>query len=68
MKKCVNITDGTTYSSNDYYNANLGNWKLLDIITLRLKPQITMNKGFFSSIAYIHQCLPYLEKHYFNKD
>ncbi len=68
LKKWVNITDGTTYSSNYYYNVNLGNWKLLDISTLRLKPQITMNKGFFSSLAYIHQCLPYLEQHYFNKD
>ena len=68
LKKWVNINDGTTYSSVDYYNAQLGNWKLLNKDTLRYKPEITMNKGFFSSLAYIHQCLPYLEQHYFNKD
>ena len=68
MNKTANIADINNYYSNDYYNANLGNWKLLDINTLRLKPQITMNKGFFSSIVYIHQCLPYLEEHYFNKN
>lgn len=68
MNKIVNTTDCNCYCSDNYYNAQLGNWKLLDINTLRLKPQITMNKGFFSSIAYIHQCLPYLEEHYFNKN
>ena len=39
LKKWVKITDGTTYSSSDYYNVNLGNWKLLDKDILRLKPQ-----------------------------
>lgn len=68
LKKWVKITDGTSYSSIEFYNAQLGNWKLLDMDSLRLKPEITMNKGFFSAFAYIHQCLPYLEKEYFNKD
>jgi hypothetical protein len=68
LKKWVNINDGTSYSSIEFYNAQLGNWKLLDKDILRLKPNITMNKGFFSALAYIHQCLPYLEKEYFNKD
>lgn len=67
LKKWVNINDGTTYSTSNYYNVNLGNWKLYNEDNLRLKPNITMNKGFFSSIAYIHQCLPYLEKNYFDK-
>lgn len=68
LKKWAKITDGTSYSSIEFYNAQLGNWKLLDRDSLRLKPEITMNKGFFSAFAYIHQCLPYLEKEYFNKD
>jgi hypothetical protein len=68
LKKWAKITDGTSYSSIEFYNAQLGNWKLLDRDNLRLKPEITMNKGFFSAFAYIHQCLPYLEKEYFNKD
>ena len=52
---------------NNFYNAQLGNWKLLDENILRYNPQLTMNKGFFSAFAMIHQCLPYLEKEYFNK-
>jgi hypothetical protein len=68
LKKWVKITDGTSYSSIEFYNAQLGNWKLLDKDILRLKPNITINKGFFSCLAYIHQCLPYLEKEYFNKN
>lgn len=68
LKKWAKITDGTSYNSVEFYNAQLGNWKLLDRDKLRLKPRITMNKGFFSAFAYIHQCLPYLEKEYFNKD
>lgn len=53
---------------NNYYNATLGNWKTLKEDELRLKPQYTMNKGFFSSLVYIHICLPYFEKNYFNKN
>jgi hypothetical protein len=67
LKKWAKITDGTSYSSIDFYNAQLGNWRLLNIDNLRLKPEITMNKGFFSAFGYIHQCLPYLENEYFNK-
>lgn len=68
LKKWGKPTDGPSYSSTDFYNAQLGNWKLLNIDSLRLKPENTMNKGFFSAFAYIHQCLPYLENEYFNKD
>lgn len=68
LNKWAKITDGTSYSSIEFYNVQLGNWKLLDEDSLRLKPEITMNKDFFSAFAYIHQCLPYLEKEYFNKD
>tara|TARA_B110000208_G_C11780560_1_gene433667 strand:+ start:1622 stop:2725 length:1104 start_codon:yes stop_codon:yes gene_type:complete len=50
------------------YNATIGNWKQLNLDELRLKPTITLNKGFFSSFAYIHQCIPYLEKKYFDKN
>lgn len=66
--KWVNAEDGTTYSSLNLYDAQLGNWKLMNEDNLRYKPEITMNKGFFSALAYIHMCLPYLEKEYFNKD
>jgi hypothetical protein len=68
LKKWMTIGDLTGYSNINFYNANLGNWKMLEEDNLRLKPNITMNKGFFSSFAYIHQCLPYLEKNYFDKD
>jgi hypothetical protein len=67
LKKWVNINDGTTYKSIGTYDTQLGNWKFLNETELRLKPNITMNKGFFSALAYIHQCLPHLEANYFNK-
>ena len=62
MNKSLNIADGK------FYNGYLGNWKLMKEDDLRYKPLLTMNKGFFSAIAYFHLCLPYLEQHYFNKD
>lgn len=68
LKKWVKLEDNTGYSNIKFYNAFLGNWKVMNEIDLRLKPQYTMNKGFFSALAYIHQCLPYLEKKYFNKE
>jgi hypothetical protein len=68
LKKWLTINDDVHYSNINFYNANLGNWKLFSEEQLRLKPNYTMNKGFFSSIAYIHQCLPYLEQNYFNKN
>jgi hypothetical protein len=67
LKKWANITDGTSYSIPTFYNGQLGNWKLMKEEDLRYKPSYTMNKGFFSAIAYFHICLPYLEQHYFNK-
>lgn len=68
LQKWMKIEDNTGYTNVKFYNANLGNWKVFDEIELRFKPQYTMNKGFFSALAYIHQCLPYLEKNYFNKE
>jgi hypothetical protein len=47
--------------------ATLGNWQMLPVDVLRYKPSITMNKGFFSALAYIHQVLPYLKQNYFDK-
>jgi len=47
-------------------NATLGNWQLLSEDVLRYKPSVTMNKGFFSALAYIHQVLPYLKQNYFD--
>ena len=66
--KWMRIEDDTSYTNINVYNAYLGNWKLMSEMGLRLRPRITMNKGFFSALAYIHQCLPYLENNYFNKN
>ena len=44
--------------------AMLGNWKNLSISDIRLNSRYTMNKGFFSSFAYIIQILPYLYHKY----
>lgn len=52
----------------DYYNVQLGNWKMLSEKDLRLKPEITFNKGFFSALAGIHLALPYLDEHYFKNN
>lgn len=68
LKKWVKLEDNTGYSNINFYNAYLGNWKVMGEDDLRLRPEYTMNKGFFSALAYIHQCLPYLEKNYFNKE
>ena len=68
LQKWMKIEDNTGYTNVKFFNANLGNWKIMDEIELRFQPQYTMNKGFFSALAYIHQCLPYLEKNYFNKN
>ena len=46
--------------NNNKYNAILGNWKKLDLKSLRLKPNITYNKGFFSSFTYILHYMNYL--------
>lgn len=68
LQKWMKIEDNTGYSNVKFYNAHLGNWKVMNEDDLRLRPEYTMNKGFFSALAYIHQCLPYLEKNYFNKE
>ena len=44
--------------------AMLGNWKNLSISDIRLDSRYTMNKGFFSSFAYVIQILPYLYHKY----
>lgn len=66
LKKWMKIEDNTGYSNVQFYNAYLGNWKIMKENELRLKPEYTMNEGFFNALAYIHQCLPYLEINYFN--
>lgn len=48
-------------------NAYLGNWKHLKIKELRLKPDYTLNKGFFSCLSYIIEILPYLKEKYYDK-
>lgn len=53
---------------NNYYNAYMGNWMYLNENELRYKPQITMNKGFFSVLSMIHSCLPHFEQKYFNNN
>ena len=68
LQKWMKIEDNTGYANIKFYNAYLGNWKVFNENELRLKPEYTMNIGFFSALAYIHQCLPYLENKYFNKD
>jgi hypothetical protein len=44
----------------------LGNWKNLSENELRLKPNVTMNKGFFSCLVYFLGILPLIEKKYIN--
>lgn len=68
LQKWTTLEDNTNYTNTYYHNAYLGNWKAMTIDELRLKPQYTMNEEFFSAIAYIHQCLPYLEKKYFDNN
>jgi hypothetical protein len=68
LQKWMKIEDNTGYANVNFYNAYLGNWKVMEEEYLRLRPEYTMNKGFFSALAYIHQCLPYLEINYFNKE
>lgn len=68
LQKWMKIDDNTSYANIKFYNAYLGNWKSISNDEIRLSPRYTMNKGFFSALAYIHQCLPYLEKNYFDKN
>jgi hypothetical protein len=67
LQKWMTSEDDTNYANIRFYDTMLGNWKVMNENVLRLKPRYTMNKGFFSAFAYIHQCLPYLENKYFNK-
>ena len=55
-------------SLSNFYNAQIGNWKLFTEEALRLKPEITMNDDFFNALATIHSCLPYLDENYFQKN
>ena len=43
----------------------LGNWKNLSENVLRLKTNITMNKGFLSAMVSILECLPFVVKTFF---
>lgn len=68
LLKWMKIEDNTGYNNINFYNAFLGNSKIINEDDLRLNPEYTMNKCFFCAFAYIQQCLPYLEKNYFNKE
>ena len=48
-------------------NIILGNWKNLSNEELRLRPQYTQNKGFFCSLTWLLESLPYIEEHYLDK-
>jgi hypothetical protein len=67
LNKWISKEDNATYINPSFLNAYLGNWKNLPIDNLRLSPKITCNKGFFSCITYILQCLPYLDENYSEK-
>jgi hypothetical protein len=67
LNKWISKEDNATYINPSFLNAYLGNWKNLPIDNLRLSPTITCNKGFFSCITYILQCLPYLDENYSEK-
>lgn len=68
LEKWQRLGEGTTYKPKQSINAQLGNWKNLELDELRLRSNLTLNKGFFSSFLYIIQLLPYLEKKFFNND
>jgi hypothetical protein len=68
LQKWMKIEDNTSYANIKFYNAYLGNCKVLNEDELRMRSEYTMNKEFFSALAYIHQCIPYLENKYFNKN
>jgi hypothetical protein len=50
-----------------FLTAYLGNWKNHHVNDLRLLPRYTCNKGFFSCLTYILECLPYIEANYSDK-
>jgi hypothetical protein len=50
-----------------FLTAYLGNWKNHHVNNLRLLPRYTCNKGFFSCLTYILECLPYIEANYSDK-
>ena len=57
----------STYINPSFLTAYLGNWKNLPTDNLRLSPIYTCNKGFFSCLTYILECLPYIEANYSEK-
>ena len=44
-------------------NIVLGNWKDMSINDLRLRPRYTQNKGFFCSLTWLLECLPYIDNY-----
>jgi hypothetical protein len=67
LNKWVSKEHNSTYINSSFLTAYLGNWKNLPIDNLRLLPKITCNKGFFSCLTYILECLPYLNENYSEK-
>lgn len=68
LSKWNKSNNSTTYNINQFYNAEIGNNLLLDESLLRYKPECTENECFFTSLGYIHQCLPYFKTKYFDKN
>lgn len=66
LEKWSKIEDGTGYANKLYYNAFLENCKNLTDEYLRLEIECITNNSFFFELSFIHQCLPYLEKNYFD--
>lgn len=48
-------------------NFVLGNWRSFPNNELRLKPRFTQNKGFFCSLTWLLEFLPYIEETFLNQ-
>jgi hypothetical protein len=67
LQKWMKIEDNTSYTNIKFYNAYLGNDLALLENDLRLQFDYTINNNFLYNFINIINCLPYLEKEYFNK-
>lgn len=67
LKKWATPQDMAGYRSNEFYNANVGNWRGYNIQHIRLAKNMTYNKDFFSGLMIILQTYPYLKKSYYDK-
>lgn len=67
LQKWMKIEDNTGYADIKFYETNVGNDLGLEEKELRLKPELTSNIDFILEFENIINCMPYLEKEYFNK-